>query len=456
MLTTLLVPLGALIYLRLNRFHQFLLLSLSALLPLTFGDFRSIPEFLFIEWLPFITLLILIHDLVPINSIVKRTNLFRFRGVEIFIFAILILMIWTSVSFVENEILYKSLHHVEKTGTIRTYFSILNNILLFFITIIFITAYFEQIDFEIFFKFLIYISILLGAVRIFSHFFEFNIPFLGGEFDYGGEYGKYAKLKYGGTAFRLGGLNDIVSIGVPATFSYYIYKKKMNYFVLILLLSYLFLSGGRTIAIGVIIPIIVFSFIFFPKNFLYLIVGVGVFLILAVILLPDDFLKGQTGRMTTLKEGFMGLDVARTLSWKYYYDIFLDNPLWGKGIGDYRRFIFFPKTDIEYFVKAQLVAGGHGSYISLLSTLGLGGFLYFTIMLFGGIILSYQKINQYLNDNLNKTAIAVFTFMLLLIKMFDYITAKNGLTIPILFYVVGFIVSLTVLQNKENLQNSQK
>ena len=454
MISTILVPIGIIIFLKLNKFYQFLVLSISALLPFSFGKFMSIPSLFFLEWLTVVTFLMLINELVPTNRVEKRLKIIKFKGIGIFIFAILILITWTIVSFVNYEILFQSFRDTGKTGTTRIYFNIFNNILLFFTTIIFVVVYFEKIDFEKFFRILLAISLILGVLRIFSHFLDFQIPLLSGAFNYGGEYeGGALKSQYGGTAFRLGGLSEVVILGIPSFFALYLFKKKVNFLFLILLLLFLFLSGGRTVMIGTFFSIIVFSFLFLPKNFIYIIFAGGLFFILASIFLPDSFLQGQTGRLTTLNAGnFMGQDASRGWKWMFYLDNFSKNPFWGRGISIYQEYI--PPSDITSveFVKYELVSGGHGSYFSLLSTFGLGGITYFIIMLFGGIVLSFRKIKQHLNLNPGKTAIAVFTFMLLLIKVFDFITALNGLGVPILFYTVGLVTSLRVLQNRKDIK----
>ena len=448
MISVIPVIIGIIIYLKLSKFYQFLVLSLSALLPLSFGDFRSIPSFQFIEWLTIITFLMLINELVPTHRVEKKLRIIKFKGIEIFIFAILILITWTIVSFVNHEILFQSFRTVDKTGTTRIHFNIFNDIILFFTTIIFVVVYFEKIDFEKFFRILLAISLILGVLRIISHFLDFQIPLLAGAFDYGGEYGKFARAKYGGTAFRLGGLSEVVILGIPSLFALHLFRKKINFPAFLLLFLFLFLSGGRTVMIGSFISFIVFSFLFLPKNFIYLITIGGLFVILAAIFLPDSALKGQTGRLTTLNAGnFMGQDLERGMKWKFYLDTFEKNPIWGKGIVGYQGYIYTSHERLGLSTGEALLSGGHGSYFSLLSTFGLGGITYFIIMLFGGIILSFRKIKQHLNLNSGKTAIAVFTFMLLIIKAFDFITVLNGLGIPILFYIVGLIASLTVLQN---------
>jgi hypothetical protein len=284
-----------------------------------------------------------------------------------------------------------------------------------------------------------------------SHFLDFNIPLLSGEFQYGGEYGYYAKIKYGGTAYRLGGLTDVVSFGLPALFSYFIYKQKVNIILLLSLFLFLFLSGGRTVMIGSFIAIVIFSFLFFPKNFIYLTISGGLFLIIGFLLLPESVLEGQLGRLTTFNsETSLGVDIGRALSWKTLWQSFLANPIWGKGIGVYQEVFYVGLEKYADFAREISFAGGHGSYLSALGIFGIGGITYFLIMLIGGIILSFRKINQYVDINVDKTAISVFTFLVLIIKSFDLLTAKNGLDIPILFFVVGLIVSLSVHHNQES------
>lgn len=450
-MTTLLVPIGAIIYLKLNKFYQFLILALASLLPLSFGSFRSVPSFQFIEWIPFVTLLVLVHELIPVNRIEKTRVKINFKGGGIFIFAILILTIWALVSLFENQLLIQNVNYVQTTGTTRIYFKIFNNILLFFVTIVFVTVYFEEINFELFFKFLLNLAIVLGLLRLASHFFDFNIPFLSGEFTYGGEYGKYSKILYGGTAYRLGGLTDVVSFGLPALFSYFIYKQKMNLILFLILLLFLFLSGGRTVMIGSFIAVVVFSFLFFPKNFIYLTIVGGLFLIIGFILLPESVLQGQLGRFTTYNtETSLGVDAGRALGWNVLWQSFLANPIWGKGIGINQDLLYLGGEKFADFAREISFAGGHGSYLSALGIFGIGGIIYFLTMLFGGIILSFRKINQYVDIDIDKTAIAVFTFLLLIIKSFDLLTAKNGLDVPVLFFIVGLIVSLSVHHNWES------
>ena len=452
MLSIIPIIIFTIIFLRLNKFYQFTILSLSALLPFSLGDFMSIPGLLIVEWLTIIVFIMLMNELVPLHSLEKRIKIIKFRGIEIFIFALLILITWTIVNYINYEMLYKSFKAVEtKTGTKRLYFNIFNNILLFFTTIIFSVVYHEKIDFEKFFKILFTLSFFIGIITILSYFFEFNMPLLEGTFSYLSEFSKSLNTKYGGQAYRFGGMAETVTVGIPALFAYYIIKKKLNLFVLLVFLFFVFMSGGRTLMIGVIFAITIFSFIFLPRNFVYLISAAILFLIVAAIFLPQSVVMGQLGRLTSLDSGsFLGQDTWRGLAWRFFLDNFQRNPIFGKGIGVYEGFIYSSLEGGKEFASQMLFSGGHGSYMSLLSTFGLGGITYFLIMLFGGIFLSFRKIKQYIKFDPNKTAIGIFCFMLLIIKAVDFITAGNGLTDAIiLFYTVGMIASLTVLQNRK-------
>ncbi len=439
------------IYLKLDKFYQYTLFSLSALFPLSFGDTGPIPSLLFIEWITIITFFLLINDLNPVYSNNKRIKILRYKGIEIFIFALIILAVLIFNSILQNEFFTKNVvAAADSKGVKRLYFNSFNNILIFFTTIIFVASYYDKFNFEKFFKIIVYFSVFVGILRIFSYFLKIDIPFLAGLFHY--DSNPYNPSRYGGTAYRISGLDTTSIIGIPAFFAYYIYKEKLSLIVLAIFFLFVFLSGGRTVMIGVTISILVFSFFFLPKNFIYLIVAGGIIIIIFMLFVPNNVLQGQTGRLTTLSSGsFMGQDVSRGLAWKLYLENFIQNPIFGKGIGGPQKFILPDIPGAEMGIASQF-AGGHGSYFSLLSMFGIAGITYFLIMVFGGIYLSFKKIKKWGNFNNDKTAIAVFCFMFLIIESINWITADNGLGLPELFYIVGFIASLTVIENNKKQQ----
>ena len=444
MISLILIPISIFVFLKLKRETQFFIFSLAALYPFTFGDLRSIPDLLIIEWLTLVAFISLINELNPVNSVEKRLKRIKFRGIEIFIFAFIILVTWTLISIINHEIINPSVSLGSTTGTKRTYFSIFNDLLLFFTTVLFIVTQHEQIDFKKFFKFLLNVTIVIGIIRIFTFYFQLKTPLLSGLF----QYNSGEMTEAGGVAYRFSGLDYAATMGIPALFALYVFKKKLNLMFLLILLIFVFLSGGRTIMMGVVLAIVIFSFLFLPKNFIYITVAGSILFVLAILFLPHTFIEGQIGRLSTLKEtGFMGQDPWRGMAWYLYFKSFAAHPILGKGITDYAGFIYSTFPGTESFARQQLFAGGHGAYFSLLSTFGIGGILYFIIILWGGVILSFRKIKQYINFDEEKTAIAVFCFMLLIIFSVDCVTGHNGFDVPFMFYVVGLICSIKVLEN---------
>ncbi|MFW9929609.1 MAG: O-antigen ligase family protein, partial [Candidatus Thorarchaeota archaeon] len=380
-------------------------------------------------------------------------NKIKYKGIEIFIFAIILLIIWVVVSLIKNQILAQNVAGTQ-TGVKRTYFNIFNNILIFFTTIIFFSTQYYKISVEKLIKTILYVTVVIGFVRIFTYHFGLPTPLLTGFFAY-----NTGTMQMGGgeIAQRFAGLDYATAIGLPALFALYIYKNKLNFFILITFLIFLFLSGGRTTMIGATVAVIVFSILFLPKNLIYLIVAAGIFFTIAMIILPQGFLEGQATRLSTLHQsGFMGVDVWRGTAWYMFLKSFLANPIFGKGIGDYYGFIYSPVPLTEQFARAQLFSGGHGCYFSLLGIFGLGGIIYFLIMVFGGIILSFRKIKEYLDIDRDKTAIAIFCFIQLAILSFVFITGYNGTAnVTFLFYLVGLICSIRVMENNPRFNQGE-
>lgn len=445
MMSAIFILIGVVIFLKLKRFHQFIIFSLSALFPFTFGNFGSIPDFLVIEWLTIITFLILLHELNPLNSLEKKLKIIKFRGIGLFIGAILILIIWSIVSVINNEIINPIIMIGKTTGIRRTYFAIFNNILLFFTTILFFSTQYPKFEIRKFFKIVLYITLIIGFVRIYTFYYHLNTPFLTNLFQYNSD----MMISKTGISYRFSGLDYAATIGIPALCCSYIYRNKLNVFILLLLILFVFLSGGRTVMMGAIFSIIIFSFLFLPKNFIYLTVAIGLLFFIGIVFLPQSFLEGQMSRLTTLEEkgGYLGQDPWRGMAWYLFFKNFASNPLFGKGITDYTGFIYSTLPGTEEFARQQLFAGGHGAYFSLLSTFGVGGITYFIIMVWGGAFLALKKIKKYLAHDQDKTAVALFCFILLIIFSIDCITGHNGLDVPFLFYAVGLICSLRVIEN---------
>jgi hypothetical protein len=451
MISLILILILIITFLILKRQYQFVFFSIAALFPLTLGGIGSIPSLLVIEWIPLVTFLFLINQLVSVKSTRHQLGTLKFRGIEIFIFALLILITWIIISYINNEILAEKIRTDSSTGIKRTYFNVFNNVLIFFTTIIFFASQYEKISVEKFLKSILYITLLIGFIRLFTFYFHIKFPLFTGFFAYSGLQAEGAQ--------RFAGLDVVAMIGISAQFSLYVYKNKLNFFILLILLIFLFLSGGRTPMVGVVISSIIFSFLFLPKNFIYLIFIVGIFFLIAIIFLPDSFFEAQITRLSTFKQsGFMGMDEWRGMAWNFLLKNFMAYPIFGKGISDYSGFIYTKDPITEIFVRRQLFSGGHGAYFSLLGILGIGGITYFVIMVYGGIILSFKKIKRYATFNQPKTAISIFCFMMLIMEAVYSVTGPNGLSdIQCIFYIVGLICAIRVMENvPEKIQDKSE
>ena len=441
MLSLILIPISIIIFLKLNREYQFIIFTLAAFYPITFGNLSSIPNLMIYEWLTLVIFISLINELVPLNSTKKKLSSLKFKGIEIFLFALLILIIWVTISYINNEILSPKTMSSNGTSIKRTYFGIFNSILIFFTVIIFFASQHEKISIEKFLKAILYISIVIGFIRAITFYFNINFPLMAGFFSYGEFMNKGPE--------RFAGLDVIAMIGISVQFGLYFYKKKVNLFILLILLTFLFLSAGRTPMIGITLAIVIFSFLFLPKNIIYLTFAATIFFLIAFIFLPHSFFEAQTTRLSTFQQkGYMGVDEWRGLAWKLYLKNFSEYPIFGKGISDYSGFIYSNDPYTESFVRQQLFSGGHGAYFSLLGILGIGGITYFVIMVYGGIILAFKKIKQYAKFNQDITAIAVFCFMFLIMEAVYSVTGPNGFTdSQNIFFTVGLICSIRVIEN---------
>lgn len=435
-----------LIFLTSKRNVQFYIFTLVVLFPFTFGNIKSVPNVQIIEWLNPVIFLIIINELVPVNRVRQSQQHISFRGLELFIFAFIVLITWTIISYINNQILIeKFFGGVVKTGISRTYFNIFNNVLLFFNTAVFIKLFYKEIDFEKWLNLLIYISLLIGFLRISAFVMKFDLPFFANLYNYG----KGTQI-YGGLAFRLGGLTEVAGFGIAALLAKHYLVKKINIYYLIIFILFVFFSGGRTFLVGLSLAIFIYSIFFAQRYIVYATLLLMLLVILVVILVPQEVLEGQLARMTAFKGGIKNQSIERFKVYQLYIRNFINNPIFGKGITPYTGFVESRSKDIIEFVRAQQFSGGHGSYLSILSTFGIGGILYLLIMVLGGIILAYRKVKKYFIDNSILAAISIFSFFLLLIKSIYYITGYNGLKDFSLFFLVGLVASIRVIENDYN------
>ncbi len=429
------------VFLHLKRETQFYIFSIIVFYPFTFGRLKSIPDLLIMEWLTPFFFLILINDLFPVNKAVVNRIKISYRGLEIFIVALIVLAIWTFQSYLTHEVLAENV----QGGTARFYYKIILNIMLFFTVIFFFIQHYEEFDIEKWLKLLITISVFLGVVRIVTYFLDINIPLLAGTF----KYNPGAIRRFGGIAFRIGGLSRVTEVGLGALFALNYLTGRNRLMLIITFFIFVFMSGGRTLMMGSVAAVMVYSMFFFKKNIFYFLVVTGLAIILLLIFAPEKFIEGQLARITAFSGGLQQQSKERYTAWMLQYRNFLNNPFWGIGVTPYEGFIHVTNPKFLDRIRAMLsLGGGHGSYISILGTFGVGGIFYLLTMTLGGIILAFRKVKLYMEEDAFLSALAIFVMINLIIKSIYYTTAFNGVSDSSLFLVVGIIASVRVIENK--------
>lgn len=348
MLSIAITIVGMIVFVFLPRKMQFYIFSMSAFFQFTFGKLGSIPDFLFIEWITPLYFIIMLNELIPLRNSKRQEKLIDFRGTEIFIFALFLLVLTAVVSYARNEILSPQNYFMnETTGIRRTYFGIANNILIFFTTIIYLSLHFEEIEIEKWIKLLLIASIIIGLFRIVIYLFNIPFPFMAGGFDYN----PGVSRQFGGLTYRIGGLAEATLVGTSALFADFYLKKKLNVFFAIVLLFILFMSGGRTILVATIVAITIYSTFFLKRSFIYLIFLGAIGIIVAIIVLPPEIIEGQIGRMTAFTGGIQHQSSDRYTAFLLLLKSFQHNPFFGKGISDYHGVIFAQNEQIQDFIN---------------------------------------------------------------------------------------------------------
>lgn len=436
------IALFTIIFFSVNKFVQFCIITLSILFPISFGNIGFIKGLLVIEWFTPIFLIYTLNNFLPLRN---KGQLINFSGTKIFIAAMVILAVWLIQSYITNQLLTETIGTENQIGIRRMYYGVFSKIFLFFSTVIFLYSNITEIDIEKWLKVIIYFSLIFGIIRIFAYFMNFDTPLLSGTFNYNPRGG----TKYGGVAYRIGGLSDVASIGISALVALYYLTKKFNVYATIIFFIVLFLSGGRTVLVGLSVSVVIYSLFFMQKNLLYIVLIVGFTGIIIFLVAPDKLIQGQLGRLSSFQGGVEQQDKGRYMTYRLSLENFMENPIFGKGIREYEGYITATNSKEVSFIRNQLFSGGHGSYITILGTFGIGGILYLGLMVFGGIILSFFKIRDYFYSNPYLAALSTFVFIMLIIKSIIYITEQNGISDPSLFYLTAIVSAIRVLENKD-------
>ncbi len=246
-------------------------------------------------------------------------------------------------------------------------------------------------------------------------------------------------------AKRMGGFDNLVWLAVPALMAYS--SQRVNTLRILLIVVYLIfgiISGGRALFFGIVFATIIYLSLFYKKYSARLVLACGIIVLTVALMAQFVSLPTQIKRisgLTLIEEGgFTQQDPGRAVTFSYFWDIFLDNPLFGKGIGVYSGRV----PERLNFINEQLISGGHGAYLSILAIFGILGAVFLALILFGTVFKSYRLI---LMNSLSKEPVAykktaIFIFLYSLVTVFYYVFGYSGFQDLKLYFVIGMLIGI--------------
>lgn len=218
-------------------------------------------------------------------------------------------------------------------------------------------------------------------------------------------------------------------------------KHKICFFLLLILaLPALILSAGRTSIIGLLISLIIFLIL--NKNYDYLLL-LGTGLVLFFWLEGYSYIKlffERGGSLYTMS--------GRLNTWPVAWVLFKSSPIYGYGFYVASRIIFAQKVKIEQFSTTD------NTYLDVLLSVGILGFLPFVLMLYS----FSKKMVRGLKTSHNKD-IRRFRLEILCVAIIIFFRSLTGPSIQILHWNLTLFLALIIctlsLENYESSLNPQ-
>ncbi|RJQ56184.1 MAG: hypothetical protein C4526_01995 [Nitrospiraceae bacterium] len=444
-----LIAFAAFLYMIYSSWNQkFTLLSLTVLIPFAFPPGFPFPIDKWIEILAPVFAFFLCFEIL-----LNRQTPFP-RKSALFLTAVAVLALWAIVNYIRNPVLGTMAFGSDSKETgIRTYFIIIICIATFLCSLWFFT--YKELNASKWLWTIIITCLIIGDLRIIGYYQNYQIPFLSSTFKFG-NYKQFLNEQFfkGASEAKIGigGLREMAALGVPLILSI-LYKRKLNiYFVLILIniIIFIFLGGGRSNFIGIVLAISLFVSLF-KRKYLWPIILLLLLLVPAYFLSDVYLSESQYGRAFLFKGGFKEQASDRYYTYIYMWEVFKDNPIFGKGIGYMKvnmRDVFPGRVNTanEFFLTKLIEGrlsgtGGHGAYISIMTIFGIGGIFFLVVMLFGGIYYAYKIIRER-SDFSDDAQLALFAFLYLLILAVTFIAGGNGFNEIELWFFAGMIAGL--------------
>lgn len=419
-------------YFILSKNIRIIILFLAVFFPLAFGDLGPVEEFLWIEWMAPLFLIFVLY------SIITKQSSFVIGKGNLFFIALLFLILATVINYVKNPVTSHELFGAsESQSGIRSYYTIFIGVCLFIIGYWLLLN--DYVNFQTILILFIWISLAAGILRVFSYFLDFDTPLFYSEFHYAPP-----PTEYGGSiAHRIGGLDRVTWIGLPAVFAYY-HKKQWSVGAIFLVITFfilMFLGGGRAIFLGIgFAAVVYFAWLHKQRIGLMLFLVMLLFVVFraatSILPVPDQF-----NRIFSYEGGLIQQSLPRSYLFNYYIESFLSSPMWGKGIG-YAE-VGVQGEYLSKFVTTNLMIGGHGAYLSIVAIFGLCGVFFLFVFLFGSIFyhLGYLKMAATTNAPAH-CDLSLFILLSLLIRTAIYVVSWSGFNDLSLYLLAGLTAAL--------------
>ena len=401
--------------------QKFYFFSLMIFFPVLLSKSFPLPTKTVVELLaPFLCFIALV-------DILKTGKNLYSNKTKIYFIAIALLVLMAMTHYMLNPVFGRiTFGSSTQSGGLKNYFLIFAGIATFFCSYYFFK--FNEINAEKSLSILLVLCIVLGNLYMLGLFV--HVPMLN-TFNMGDSHVWFKESQYSSLPLRM-----MHALGTCLLLTL-IHKRKFGfYFILLFIntLAFMVLGGGRTsvpiafTAIFAYVTLINRKYLIPVLSVLLIVSGIYVLFLSNIVMSESKF-----GRAFKVEGGLEQQDEARYYSFLYMYDVFKKNPIIGKGIGyqdiegQDEFFIKYPDAaKYSLYMKAQLMSGGHGSYLSMLSIFGIGGFFWLMILLWGSIYYAYRFIKMNNDPPIQDTYIAIFAFTYLLTISLTFLVSGHG------------------------------
>jgi len=169
-----------------------------------------------------------------------------------------------------------------------------------------------------------------------------------------------------------------------------------------------------------------------------------------VVVLSETLFSGSIGRYEDFIASFtepMGTVQLRLILWKAAINTFIDNPITGVGIGNFRVLHnIYPELKVVPLWTQVHGMSAHNVILHYLAETGLVGSLALVVLTVKGYVLSYRDYRERLTARDNQVAVALFIAMVVFCVTILYMRAwtwgQGG-------YIMAFLFGLTAAWHAE-------